>query len=124
MLSYESMTRKINLLLRKLSRGTSSIHRTTPKYTLLEHSRQSVDLDRKTWSDWWTHQETPRMRKVVERYLARGQMMPTGPVGKAVTAATLVQEVLDGVKEGRNYTDHDGERKGVEVGVYVIKRTA
>lgn len=64
------------------------------------------------------------MRKVVERYLARGQMMPKGAAGKAVTAATLVQEVLDGVKEGRNYTDHDEERKGVEVGVYVIKRTA
>ncbi len=125
MLSYESMTRKVNKLLRKLStRGSSTVQRTTPKYTLLEHSKQSVDLDRKTWSDWWTHQETPRMRTVVDRYLQRGQMMPTRVAGKTVTAATLVQEVLDGVREGRKYADHDDERQGVQVGVYVIKRSA
>lgn len=124
MLSYESMTRKINLLLRKLGRGTSAIHRTVPKYTLLRHSKQSVNLDRKTWSDWWTHQETTRMRVVVDRYLQRGQMMPTRVAGKTVTAATLVQEVLDGVKDGRKYAEYDVEREGIEVGVYVIKRTA
>lgn len=42
---------------------------------------------------------------------------------KDVTAATLVQEVLDGVREGRKYADYDVERKGVEMGVFVIKRT-
>jgi len=128
MLSYESMTRKISLLLRKLGRGTSTVHRITPKYTLLAHSKQSVNLDRKTgrktWSDWWTHQESPRIRTVVERYLQRGQMMPMRVAGKTVTAATLVQEVLDGVREGRKYAEYDIERRGVEVGVYVIKRTA
>lgn len=124
MLSYESMTRKINLLLRKLGRGTSTVHRITPKYTLLGYSKQSVHLDRKTWSDWWTHQESPRIRTVVERYLQRGQMMPTRVAGKTVTAATMVQEVLDGVREGRKYADYDVENSGVEVGVYVIKRTA
>ncbi len=124
MLSYESMTRKINILLRKLGRATSTVHRFAPKYTLLGHSKQSVGLDRKNWSDWWTHQEMPRIRTVVERYLQRGQMMPTRVPGKTVTAATLVQEVLDGVQKGRKYADCDVEKEGIEVGVYVIKRTA
>lgn len=64
------------------------------------------------------------MRVVVDRYLQRGQMMPTRVAGKTVTAATLVQEVLDGVKDGRKYAEYDVEREGIEVGVYVIKRTA
>ncbi len=50
--------------------------------------------------------------------------MPMRVAGKTVTAATLVQEVLDGVREGRKYAEYDIERRGVEVGVYVIKRTA
>ncbi len=66
----------------------------------------------------------PRIRTVVERYLQRGQMMPTRVPGKTVTAATLVQEVLDGVQKGRKYADCDVEKEGIEVGVYVIKRTA
>ena len=124
MLSFESMAQKIRILLRKLSRGTSSINRRTPKFTLLSSGKQRVDLDRKTWSEWWAHQETPRMRMVVDRYLKRGAMLPTRIMGQEVTAATLVQEVLDGVREHRQYADYDPAREGVEVGVFVIKRTA
>ena len=124
MLSYENMGRKIQLLLRKLGRGTSSIHRRPPKFTLVHSSKHLVDLDRKVWTEWWAHQETPRMRTVVDRYLRRGVKMPTRIGGQDVTAATLVQEVLDGVKEGRKYAEYDAEREGVEVGIFVIKRTA
>lgn len=124
MLSFEHMLRKLSLLLRKLSRGTSAILRAAPKFTLVASSKQLVDLDRRTWTDWWTHQETPRMRTVVERYLKRGAMMPQRNGGKDVTAATLVQEVLDGVREGRSYADSGEPRAGVEVGVFVVKRTS
>lgn len=124
MLSFESMTRKIQVLLRRLGRGTSAIHRKPPKFTIIESSKQRVDIDRKTWTEWWAHQETPRIRTVVDRYLRRGVMMPTRVGGQDVTAATLVQEVLDGVKEGRKYAEYDVAREGVEVGVFVIKRTA
>ena len=124
MLAFENVSRKIQLLLRKLGRVTSSVPRKPPKFTLIESSKQIVDLDRKTWTEWWAHQETPRMRMVVDRYLKRGVMLPTRVGGQDVTAATLVQEVLDGVKEGRKYVEYDPPRRGVEVGVFVIKRTA
>ncbi|KAL6715309.1 hypothetical protein ACLMJK_007574 [Lecanora helva] len=123
MFSFEEMSRKISILLRKLGRGTS-VTRQAPKFTLLASSKQRVDLERKTWSKWWTHQETPRMRAVVDRYLKRGTMLPTRIAGQEVTAATLVQEVLDGVTEGRKYADYDPPRQGIEVGVFVIKRSA
>ena len=51
-------------------------------------------------------------------------MLPVRQSGKDISAATLMQEVLDGVREGRKYADYDEERNGVEVGVFVIKRTA
>lgn len=124
MLPFDRMVQKLNLLLRKLSRGTSTVqHRLAPnpRYTLVEKSSQVVQLDRKVWTEWWVQQESGRIRTVVERYLKRGSMMP---VGKDVTAATLVQEVLDGVRSTRSYAEYDEAREGIEVGVFVIKRTA
>lgn len=122
MQDFEKMARKMQLLLRKLSRRTSAsnIQPRTPRYALTESSKQCVQLDRRVWTEWWIQQETGRIRTVVERYLQRGVMVPTG---KEVTAATLVQEVLDGVRT-RNYSDYDAEREGIEVGLFVIKRTA
>ena len=120
MLPFENMNRKLQILLRRLGRGTSTVHRTAPKFTLIESSKQVVQLDRNVWTEWWIQQETGRIRSVVDRYLARSVRLP---VGKDVTAATLVQEVLDGVRT-RNYAEHDAQREGVEVGVFVIKRTA
>ena len=120
MLPFENMNRKLQILLRRLGRGTSTAQRTAPKFTLIESSKQVVQLDRNVWTEWWIQQETGRIRSVVDRYLARSVRLP---VGKDVTAATLVQEVLDGVRT-RKYTEHDAQRDGVEVGVFVIKRTA
>ena len=120
MLPYENMNRKLQILLRRLGRGTSTAQRTAPKFTLMESSKQVVQLDRSVWTEWWIQQETGRIRMVVDRYLARSVMLP---VSKDVTAATLVQEVLDGVRT-RKYAEHDAQREGVEVGVFVIKRTA
>ena len=122
MLPFDRMVQKLNLLLRKLSRGTSTMHRPgpSPRYSLVEKRAQTVQIDRKVWTEWWVQQENARIRTVVERYLSRGLMMPRG---KDVTAATLVQEVLDGVRT-RSYTEYDEAREGIEVGIFVIKRTA
>ncbi len=120
MLPFENMNRKLQILLRRLGRGTSTAQRTAPKFILIESSRQVVQIDREVWTEWWIQQETGRIRTVVQRYLERGVMLP---VGKDVTGAPLVQEVLDGVRS-RKYADYDAPRDGVEVGVFVIKRTA
>ena len=120
MLPFENMTRRLQTLLRKLSRGTSAIQRPSPKFALIESSKRVVQLDRRVWTEWWVQQEMGRIRTVVERYLQRGVRMPAT---KDATAATLVQEVLDGVRT-RKYAEYDVEREGIEVGVFVIKRNA
>ena len=117
--TFESMVRKTQILLRKLSRGPA-------KYALIQSDTRVVQLDRDVWTEWWQQQERPRIKSTVDRYWQRGKMLPNR---RDVTAATLVQDVVDGVykREGaraREYSEYDPPRNGVEVGVFVIKRSA
>lgn len=114
MLAFEHMTRKINLLFRKLNRMAHH-----PKFTLVQSSKERVQLDRKVWMEWWMHQETSRIKEEVRNYYKRGSRLPQG---KEKTESALVWEILDGMQM-RDYDDHDARREGVEVGVFVIKRT-
>lgn len=119
MLPFEAMARKINLLLRKLGRGTSSVHHPPPKLTVVQSSKQIVDLGRSVWMEWWVHQEAGRIRAAMDTYFQRGRRLPTN---RDMTAGGLSREILDGVKT-RTYAEYDEARDGVEVGVFIIKRT-
>ena len=79
-----------------------------------------MPLDRKIWMEWWLHQETPRIREEVQRYYKRGSRLPQG---KEKTESALVYEITDGVQM-RDYDDPQHKREEIEVGVFVIKRTA
>ena len=126
MLPYEKMLRKISTLLRQLERVTV-LNRAKPKYKIVHSNRQIVPLERKEWTQWWVHQESERISKVVNSYFNRGLMLPhkmnvSGDI-EDVSASDLVREVCNGVKE-RPYTEFDADREGIEVGVFVVKRTA
>lgn len=118
MSSFENMTKKIAVLLRKLNRG-SSLGRSNPKYTLVQSRRENVPVERDVWKNWWVTQEAPRIREVMNRYFQRAVRLPQ----RDMTAGTLVREILDGV-ESRSYAEYDPEREGIEVGVFILKRTA
>lgn len=127
MLPYEKMLRKISYLLRQLERGVTAPHRPKPKYKIVHSNPQIVPLERKEWTQWWVHQESERIAKVVRSYFNKGLMLPhkmnaSGNI-EDVTASDLVREVCDGVKE-RPYAEWDAAREGIEVGVFVVKRTA
>ena len=115
MLAFEQMRRRIELLLKKLGRMA---HR--PKFTLVQSSKETAQLDRKVWMEWWLHQETSRIKQEVRSYYKRGSRLPQG---KEKTESALVWEILDGVQM-RDYDDPAARREGIEVGVFVIKRTA
>ena len=114
MLAYEHMIRKIHLLFRKL--GNMAHH---PRFTLVQSSKETVLLERKVWMEWWLAQETPRIREEVRSYYKRGSRLPQG---KEKTESALVWEIMDGVQM-REYDDPNAGREGIEVGVFVIKRT-
>lgn len=119
MISFEKMVQKIKQLLRQMIRG-SQRGGAPPKYALVQSSRQTVQVERKAWTEWWMHQETPRIRDVMNRYFQRALKLPQS---KEITAGSLVREILLGV-ENRGYAEYDSPREGIEVGVFVIRRTA
>ena len=69
--------------------------------------------------EWWLAQETPRIREEVRSYYKRGSRLPQG---KEKTESALVWEIMDGVQM-REYDDPNAGHDGIEVGVFVIKRT-
>ena len=121
LLPFEGLSRKIETLLRKLNRGSSTIaQKSTPKYSLVHSSKQAVYIERKVWAHWWTHQEEPNIRAVMDRYFNRAVMLP---VDQSVTAPRLVREIISGVK-AREYNKGEAPTKPIGIGLFVIKRTA
>ena len=118
MLPFENMVRRIRRLLRLKCYGVRGSSPST--YTLAHSSKQTVQLERKVWTEWWIHQETPRIREVMSQYFQRARRLPQS---QDTTAGSLVREIIHGV-ETRFYGEFDASREGVEVGVFVIKRTA
>ena len=117
MLPFAKMTRKIAMLLKHMNNSTK--RGVSPIYSLLHCSKQVVPLERQAWTEWWMHQETPRIRDGMNRYFQRAVRLPQS---KDVTAGSLVREILTGV-QSRLYGEFDPPRDGIEVGVYVMRRT-
>jgi hypothetical protein len=88
------------------------------KYEVIHAAKEQILLQRSAWADdWWIKQEKPRVREVITKYFSKSKKLPSSEM----SAATLIQAVLEGVSE-RDY--HDGEpSKGVEVGVFMVKKT-
>lgn len=123
MLPFDQMVRKINFIIKRLGRGNSAIANrpsTPPKFTLMQSSRQIVEIGHEDWLHWWTYQESDRIRQYFNRYFSRGYRLPNQ---EHISAGYLHREIIDGV-ENRWYSEHDSPREGIEVGVFVIKRNA
>ena len=119
MASFEAMKRKINTLLGKLNRGTTS---KGMSYSLVYSSKESVHVERRVWTDWFVQQETSRFRHVTTRYFQRARRLPDQP---HVNYAVLTREIVEGLTERRYQPGEEpGSGDGIEVGVYVIRRTA
>lgn len=105
-------------------------------YTLDHAATHNVPLPRSVWAgDWWIKQEKPRVREVVTKYAHEAQKKSTinEHVDRPATPAELIQGLLDGVGKKQGYPRGDEKeadesearrKKGVEVSVFVIKRTA
>ncbi|KAJ9352007.1 hypothetical protein C8Q69DRAFT_446279 [Paecilomyces variotii] len=120
---FESMKSNINLLCQSISNPSS-------KYTLVDAERGTAHLDRNLWAEWYIQQERARMKEVLNIYWRNGQRLPVNKAlsasnrtlaDKEVTSAMLLGEIFDGIKR-RPYGD-GGPRDGVELGVFVIRRS-
>ena len=114
LLNFEAMRRKVTFLLGRLSRGASH------DYALVHSSKETVNLNRRVWTDWFVQQETPRFRHIITRYFQRAWRLPVQP---HVNYAVLTREIIEGLTERKyNVGEEPGSEDGIEVGVFVIRR--
>ncbi|KAL1857854.1 hypothetical protein Plec18167_001743 [Paecilomyces lecythidis] len=120
---FETMKSNINYLCQSISNPSS-------RYTLVDAERGTAHLDRNLWTEWYIQQERARMKEVLNIYWRNGQRLPINKMlsasnrtlaDKEVTSAMLLGEIFDGIKR-RPYGD-GGPRDGVELGVFVIRRS-
>ncbi|PYH87741.1 hypothetical protein BO71DRAFT_340374 [Aspergillus ellipticus CBS 707.79] len=103
------------------------------QFTIADARKGSVHLDRDMWTEWYIHQEKARMKEVLSLYWQNGRRLPATKAvsnmstnyileDKEVTSAMLLGEILDGIRR-RPYGEDSEFRDGVELGVFVIRRS-
>lgn len=122
--NFDTMRDNIDQLCGALSSSSS-------QFNIADARKGSVRLDRKSWSEWYIHQDKARMKEVISLYwqngrrsTARSTTLNTSAYhrleAKEVTSAMLLSEIIDGI---RNRPYETEPQDGVEVGVFVIRRT-
>lgn len=109
---------RLNRLGRSDRSRSNRLHGMEGNFEVVYAAQRMVVLDSSVWANWWKGQEKPRLSAAIARYFQRGNRLPRD--GKA-QQGVLVQELVDGVVRGASKVDAPGP--GVEVGVFVIKRS-
>jgi hypothetical protein len=121
---FETMRANLVQMCQMISNASS-------RYTVVEARRGAAFLDRSLWAEWFVQQERSRMKAILSRYWQNGRHLPAhspltssnrGLAEKEVTSAMLLSEILDGIKK-RPYADDIAPQEGVELGVFVIRRS-
>jgi len=127
---HDTFQSQVENLLARIAHGGPVVERTfeqrqQPHLTLAYATRQYVTPDRATWAQsWWTKQEKPRIREAVTRYAREAQTRSSNVhVERPRTSTELLQELLKGVAE-KPYPPGQEPEHGIEVSVFVIKRSA
>ena len=122
---HESLQHRIGMLCARLTQRASAAHRSRghlPNFSISYASKQYVRLSRDTWArDWWTKQEKQRIREAVTRHAQRHMHSPG--LDRQPPATELVQQLLNDVCK-KPYPSAQEPTSGIEVSVFVIKRSA
>jgi hypothetical protein len=89
------------------------------RYDVVHAETAEVVLDRALWQDWYIEQEKPRLRQDLVDYHKSGGRMPSRSGQIEITPGMLAREVVDGIRQSREAAGD----VGLEVGVFVIRRT-
>ncbi|KAK5133550.1 hypothetical protein LTR08_007589 [Meristemomyces frigidus] len=127
LLEHDQLEHQISQLCAMLSQRSTSmqrLHGNRAHFSLVHAGKKEVPLTREVWArDWWTKQEKPRVRDAVTRYVHEAQKKCSNEhVERPVTPAELIQYLLEGVMK-KGYSAGQEPEKGVEVSVFVIKRS-
>lgn len=89
------------------------------RYEVVHAETTEVVLKRNVWREWFLEQETPRLRQNLVDYHKAGGRMPSRVGQIETTPGMLAREVVEGIRASR---EPAGEA-GIEVGVFVIRRS-
>ncbi|KAL4809990.1 hypothetical protein BDV18DRAFT_130052 [Aspergillus unguis] len=123
---FETMRENIEHLCGALSSSSS-------QFNIVDARKGNVRLDRKLWSEWYIHQDKARMKEVISLYWQNSRRPGSKSTAlntssyhrleaKEVTSAMLLSEILDGIRR-RPYGEEMEPRDGVELGIFVIRRS-
>jgi hypothetical protein len=123
---FDTMRANIEQLCGTLSSSSS-------RFNIVDARKGSVRLDRKLWSEWYIHQDKTRMKEVIGLYWQNSRRLPASKSvlntssyhrleDKEVTSAMLLSEILDGIRK-RPYGEEMEPRDGIELGIFVIRRS-
>lgn len=88
------------------------------QFSMIYSEKVEVTLDRVTWLTWFIEQESARLRQDIVDYQKAGGRMPSR--GFDASPGSLAREVIEGIKGSRE----EAGGVGIEVGVFVIRRSA
>ncbi|KAK4504115.1 hypothetical protein PRZ48_005030 [Zasmidium cellare] len=125
---YDQLHRSMSTLCAKLTQRSSTMqrfHDHKGSFSLVHASKEEVHIDRETWlTEWWVKQEKPRIREAMTKYIREAQKKSSNQdAERAVTSTELIQQLLDGVTK-RKYPPTQDALSGIEVSVFVIKRSS
>jgi hypothetical protein len=115
---FEALKARISTLCRRTShRVTADTKRSN--FTLVYASTGEVAIDRRTWTEWYLKQEHTRFKRALEAYWGRGRRLSQLD---SASAGSVLREFIDGVNK---MTNEEAEQTGpgIELGVFVIRRT-
>ncbi|KAL5693099.1 hypothetical protein EMGR_005287 [Emarellia grisea] len=123
---FDTLKNNLSMLCRALSSSSS-------QFSIVDARKGSAYLDRDLWTEWYIHQEKARMKEVLSLYCQNGRRFSTHKAtsssiantyilaaDKEVTSAMLLSEIIDGIRR-RPYESEP--RDGIELGVFVIRRS-
>lgn len=117
---HDVMRMKIQTLCAALSQSSARMekfHRKPAAFSLVYSAKEEVRFERKVWADmWWCKQEKPRLREVVNRFFRMANR-----ASEEKTPPMIIQDLLDGIAQ--NPYRNGEPTEGIEVGVFVIKRS-
>ncbi|KAL8969899.1 MAG: hypothetical protein Q9183_001776 [Haloplaca sp. 2 TL-2023] len=128
MKEFDGLKRMVSGLLKAMNgKGNGSAR----QFDLVMANMQTVCVGRKAWAKWYLKQEVPRIRKIVDDFYGRTHLAagPSDPGSPAFTSGGFAREIqntidpLSSASQQPPPSAHPTPSEGIEVGVFVIKRS-
>nr|POE92328.1 hypothetical protein CFP56_70399 [Quercus suber] len=129
---YDRLRYQMHDLCSRLSHPNAAaarFHGIHARFEVVYEAIQTIALERESWAEWWTRQEKARIREVVTKYLQAAaaavavKRASTDYGQRPPPAAELSQQITAAV-ESREYAPGTEPVDGIEVGVFVVRRSA